>query len=243
MYEHKTSRNSTPKHPFCWPELESGKNELQSGQFGPQLRGQLGKMFEKWTKLFYKWAKKIIYTMQDAHSFRILFWNSSSQPRLFLPSSCWRLVLYVCPRIWHIEKFRASLLNPRSSEKGDFLSISQALFLLLCDFHCQFHMNLNIQNSSSVLINLPFAVSASTHFHVKWLTNPRLTSILPTAIISLFALPGWFKLWISFQSLHLDFLCANLTTLIISYRWLSNLRFAHGMIHPGNCCPAPGPFP
>ena len=33
-----------PKHPFSWPELESGQNELQSGQYGPQL----GKMFEKW---------------------------------------------------------------------------------------------------------------------------------------------------------------------------------------------------
>ena len=37
--------NPTPKHPFSWPELESGQNELQSGQNGPQL----GKMFEKLT--------------------------------------------------------------------------------------------------------------------------------------------------------------------------------------------------
>ena len=27
--------NPTPKHPFSWPELESGQNELQSGQNGP----------------------------------------------------------------------------------------------------------------------------------------------------------------------------------------------------------------
>ena len=32
---------------FSWPELESGQNELLSGQNGPQL----GKMFEKWAKL------------------------------------------------------------------------------------------------------------------------------------------------------------------------------------------------
>ena len=38
----------TQKHPFSCPELESGQNELQSGQPGPQL----GKTFEKWTKLF-----------------------------------------------------------------------------------------------------------------------------------------------------------------------------------------------
>ena len=38
----------TPKHPFSWPELESGQNELPSGQTGPQV----GKFFEKWAKLF-----------------------------------------------------------------------------------------------------------------------------------------------------------------------------------------------
>ena len=36
--------NPTPKHPFSWPDFESGQNKLQSGQNGPQL----GKMFEKW---------------------------------------------------------------------------------------------------------------------------------------------------------------------------------------------------
>ena len=38
----------TSKHPFSWPKLESGQNELLSGQNGPQL----GKMFEKWAKCF-----------------------------------------------------------------------------------------------------------------------------------------------------------------------------------------------
>ena len=40
--------NLIPKHPFSWPELESGQNEVQSVQFGPKL----GKMFEKRAKLF-----------------------------------------------------------------------------------------------------------------------------------------------------------------------------------------------
>ena len=47
----------TPKHPFSWPELESGQNELQSGQFGPQL----GKMFEKWENFSRSGQKKIIH--------------------------------------------------------------------------------------------------------------------------------------------------------------------------------------
>ena len=36
-----------PVPPFSWPELESGQNELQPGQQGPQQ----GNMFEKRTKL------------------------------------------------------------------------------------------------------------------------------------------------------------------------------------------------
>ena len=40
--------NPAPKHPLFWLEVESVQNELQSGQNGPQL----GKMFEKWAKLF-----------------------------------------------------------------------------------------------------------------------------------------------------------------------------------------------
>ena len=54
---------------------------------------------------------------------------------------------------------------------------------------------LNIQNSwphwSSTYLS---QFSTGNHFHVKWSTNPRVTSILPTANISLFALPGRFQL-------------------------------------------------
>ena len=42
--------NPTPKYPFFWPDIESGQNELTSGQNGPQL----GKMFEKWVTPFQK---------------------------------------------------------------------------------------------------------------------------------------------------------------------------------------------
>ena len=48
---------STPKHPVSEPELESGQNELQSGQPGPLL----GKMFEKWTSRSGQ-KKNIIHT-------------------------------------------------------------------------------------------------------------------------------------------------------------------------------------
>ena len=45
MYVHKTPP-SPPKNPFSWPELESGQNEMSSGQFRPQL----GKISEMWAK-------------------------------------------------------------------------------------------------------------------------------------------------------------------------------------------------
>ena len=53
----RNTPNPTPKHPFSWPDFESGQNELLSGQNGPHL----GKMFEKWAKRFEKWAKKKLF--------------------------------------------------------------------------------------------------------------------------------------------------------------------------------------
>ena len=63
------------------------------------------------------------------------------------------LVPHVCPSIWHIENSKVSLWNPRYSEKINCLSISQALFLLLCHFH----MNLNTQTHDLLIFNLPLA--------------------------------------------------------------------------------------
>ena len=57
--------NPTPKQPFSWPELESGQNELPSVQPRPQL----GKMFEKWTKLFYKWAFLSIHICYNLYDY------------------------------------------------------------------------------------------------------------------------------------------------------------------------------
>ena len=96
-----------------------------------------------------------------------------------------------------------------------------------------FHINLNIQNSwPHWLSTYRWQFCTSNHFHVKWSTNPRVNSILPTAIISLCAFPGRFQ--------SRDFLFANLAAPIISYRLFSNLRCARRttVIHPGNCSPA-----
>ena len=94
-------------------------------------------------------------------------------------------------------------------KKVTYLSILQGLFLRLCNFH----MNQTTQNSwPHWLSTYHWQFSTCNHFHVKWSTNPRVTSILPTAIISLCALAGWYQSRDYFQSFHLDFLCANLAT-------------------------------
>ena len=38
----QNTANPTPKHFFSWPEIESGQNEIPSGQFGPQLAKMFG---------------------------------------------------------------------------------------------------------------------------------------------------------------------------------------------------------
>ena len=56
IYVHNTHPTPKTVNPFFWTKLESGQTELPSGHTGPQL----GNMFEKRTKLFYKWAKIFI---------------------------------------------------------------------------------------------------------------------------------------------------------------------------------------
>ena len=118
------------------------------------------------------------------------------------------------------------------------LSVSQALFLLLCHFH----MNLNIHN---LWLNwLPtYCWQFSTSNHPA------------TFMWSDWQIPGWpqffqqqffhsvpclvnFNCAIIFRSFHFDFVCAILAEPIISYSSFSNLQSAHRMIHPGNCSPA-----
>ena len=92
------------------------------------------------------------------------------------------------------------------------LSISSALFLLCC----KFHMNMNIQNSWLLWLSTycwQFSTGNHSDFHAKWSANPRVTSILPTASISLCSIsvaPLFFEVSISIfcmlikpcQSLH-----------------------------------------
>ena len=59
--------NPTPKHPFCWPEVESGQKELPSGQNDPQL----GKMFEKWENFSRSGQKKNIHVENLLESFLV----------------------------------------------------------------------------------------------------------------------------------------------------------------------------
>ena len=101
------------------------------------------------------------------------------------------IVAQVRPSIWHFENSSPLLWNPRYSESGFLPDPFVRTFSLLCHFH----MNLNIQNSWPNWPNWTYHWQFSTgnHFHVKWSTNPRPTSILPTASISLCAFSGRFR--------------------------------------------------
>ena len=70
-------------------------------------------------------------TLQECSFFRILSWNSASQPSIFFH----HLVLHVCPSISRIENPRASLWNPRYSEKGDLPEHFTSVFSLVMPFH------------------------------------------------------------------------------------------------------------
>ena len=124
--------------------------------------------------------------LQACSFFRILSWNSASQPPLF--SSI--ILFHMFVQAFDTLKIPEHRFGTRDTlKKVICLGISRALFLLLR----LFHMNLNIQNSwPHWLSTYCWQFSTSNHFHVKWLTNPGVTLILPTASISLFVLPGWF---------------------------------------------------
>ena len=119
-------------------------------------------------------------------------------------------------------------------------------FLLLCNFHMN---HLNIRNSwPNWLSTYSWQFSTDNHFHVKWSTNPRVTSILPTAIISLCALTCHCTPWsISIALLSLEISTLIFCVLIWPQQIVTNhfIQFVfesllHSrMIHPGNCCPVP----
>ena len=96
---------------------------------------------------------KMSSTLEACSFFRILSWNSASQPPRFLPSSCSTF----CPSIWRIENSRTSLWNPRYSEKGDLPE----------RFFSCYATNLNVQNSWSNSVST-YYWQFSTGNHFMW---------------------------------------------------------------------------
>ena len=119
---------------------------------------------------------------RHAHSFWILSWNSASRPRFFFH----HIVAQVRASIWHFENSSPLLWNPRYSEKGDLPEHFASTFSLLCHFHhdlTDFHLTASVGNF------LP----AITFMWNDW-QIPGWPQILPAAVFSLCALPGWFQL-------------------------------------------------
>ena len=126
------------------------------------------------------------------------------------------------------------------------LGLSQAFFLLLC----QFHMNMNIQNSwphwSSTY---RWQFSSGNRFREKVSTNLKVTSILPVAIIHLYGMP--FKFLTSFNR---PIMFLSLLRGFSSTFWLRIQSHGHGLflnlrlLHANawsssNRPPAPSPVP
>ena len=109
------------------------------------------------------------------------------QPPLFLPWSC---STRLSKHLTH-ENSTASLWKRRYSEKGDLLEHFASTFSLVMPFS---HESEHTKLMTSRLSTYRWQFSTANHFHVKWSTNPRVTSILPKASISLCALPGRFQL-------------------------------------------------
>ena len=96
-----------------------------------------------------------------------------------------QLVPHICPCILHFGNSSASLWNSRYSEKGDCLNLLQAPFLCYATF-------------TEIWTHKPHDLTdwqfrAGNRSHVNWSTSPRVTSILPVAIIFLCALSGQFQ--------------------------------------------------
>ena len=113
--------------------------------------------------------------------------------------------------------------EPRKSRKGDLPNPCASSSPLVMPVS---HESVRMKLITSLIINLLLAVScwhfvSGKRFDRKGSTNSKVALnrllILPTAIISLCALPSLFQTPRHFWSLHLDFWYANSATLIAQY--------------------------
>ena len=99
------------------------------------------------------------------------------------------------------------------SEEGDLPEHFSSTFSLVMRLFSNEseHIKLMISLTSAYCWKL----STCNHFHMRRSTNPKVTSILSTAIISLCAHPGLFQLRIYFSKFSLRFSVCNLATPVI----------------------------
>ena len=144
--------------------------------------------------------------------------------------------------IWHIENFRASLGNPRHSEKCDLLEhFARTFFSCYAIFTWIWtHKTHDLPDYQLTVGSfLPAITYMWSDRQIKGDLNSSNSNNFPPCP----ALPSQvdFNRAIIFRCFQFDFLCANLATPITSYRLFSNLRCAGHMIHSGNCSPVPSP--
>ena len=169
---------------------------------------------------------------RHAHSFRILSRNSASWPPLFFT-----ILLHKFVQVLDTLKIPVRCFGTRDTlKKVTCLILSYTLFLLLCHFIWIWTYKTHDLTDHQLIVRsfLPAITFMWSDWQIPgWpqFFQQRLFPSVPSLVD--------FKCAIIFRRFHLDFLCANLATPIISYHLISNLQFASQVIHPGNCSPAP----
>ena len=165
------------------------KDEFEFSESGPPPKATLTD--RQWNSK----PKKLPPRYRHAHSFWILSWNSASQPLLFLPPYC--CTSSESSKHLTLWKFQSLILEPEILWKryspDPFVRtffFCYAIFILIWTYKTDDLTDYQL-TICSFLPAITFMWSDRHQFIDS--TNPRVTSILPTASISLCALSSRFQ--------------------------------------------------
>ena len=170
--------------------------------------------------------------LQGCSFFSNPFWNSSSCPPRFLPSSCstcFKMVFVHAFDTWKFHGIALESWNRDTFKRMICFNLLQALFPLLCDFH----MNLNKQNHDLTDYELGVCSFVPTIAWFASMGRNREISRWPRSFDQLLHLPAGFTRLILLRSLLLDFPCANPAMpiapncLFLRVRWVGCLASPH----------------
>ena len=151
-----------PSSPVCWLQLPMPVSpSCLSGISACYFRTfrsldelsifQVGQATFKYGRAVESETQELPPRCRHAHTFRILSWNSVSQPPHFFQ----HIVAQVRPSIWHFENSGPLLRNPRYSERGNSPNPFERMFSSVMPFLHEFE---HTKLMTSLIINLSLAV-------------------------------------------------------------------------------------